>query len=214
MRRAAARSSLRAAARRLAAPRWRGPTAQATALLVVLSVGLSQAGAARADLAAESGRGPRVDIPVVPSRVAPPVLLGIPDLDLTTRLIGLRRNLDGALQVPEDPSRAGWYSQGPAPGDEGPAVIVGHVDSYRGPGVFARLRTLKQGSLIKVRRSDGTLVVFSVRAVQDYSKRDFPTDVVYRGNGGTSLRLITCGGPFDRRTGHYRENLVVFAAPV
>lgn len=175
---------------------------------------MSLVAAARADLAADRGQGPRVAAAVVDRQVAPPVTLGIPALDLTTRLIGLRKTPTGALQVPEDPQRVGWYSQGPAPGDEGPAVLVGHVDSFRGPGVFARLRQLQRGDEIRIRRADGTLARFEVRQVQEYGKRDFPTDVVYRGDGRASLRLITCGGEFDRASRTYRSNVVVFAAPV
>lgn len=195
-------------------PRRRGLVLQAVCLALVLTTDLVLVAAARADLRADLGQGAVVAVPPVAQEVSPPVRLGIPDLDLTTRLIGLRKERSGALAVPADPQRAGWYSQGPAPGDPGPAVIVGHVDSFEGPGIFARVRTLKRGALIRVRRADGSLVVFAVTQVQEYAKRDFPTDVVYRGNGRASLRLITCGGDFDRRSGRYRSNVVVFAEPV
>lgn len=196
------------------ARRWGAPVVQAIALAVVLSVDAGLVAAARADLAAERGEGPRIATAAVERQVAPPVTLGVPALDLTTRLIGLRKARDGSLQVPEDPQRVGWYSQGPAPGDAGPAVLVGHVDSYRGPGIFARLHELVPGDEIRIRRADGSLAVFEVRQVQEYAKRDFPTEVVYRGNGDASLRLITCGGEFDRASRSYRSNVVVFAAPV
>lgn len=192
--------------------RWLAPGTQALALALDLLVDLMLVSAARADLRAEVGQGPLVRVPAVPRGAAPPVTLGVPELGITTRLIGLRKDRQGALQVPEDPQRAGWYSQGAAPGDAGPAVIVGHVDSLAGPGIFARLRSLKPGAEIRVRRADGTLVVFVVRQVQEYAKRDFPTQVVYGGDGRASLRLVTCGGEFDRRSGPYRSNVVVFAA--
>ena len=192
--------------------RWAAPGAQAVVLTLVLLADLLLVAAARADLRAEAGQGPAVAVPAVQRGAAPPVTLGIPDLGITTRLIGLRKQRTGALQVPEDPQRAGWYSQGPAPGDAGPAVIVGHVDSYRGPGIFARVRALEPGAEIRVRRADGSLAVFEVRQVQEYAKRDFPTQVVYGGDGRSSLRLVTCGGEFDRRSGSYRSNVVVFAA--
>ena len=185
---------------------------QAVALAALLAVSVSTVLGARADVAADRGEGPRVVVQGVQRVVAPPVTLGIPSLDITTRLIGLRKDRSGRLQVPEDPAQAGWYSQGPAPGDDGPAVIVGHVDSYRGPGIFARIRGMKRGEQIKIRRADGSLAVFEVTQVVEYAKRDFPTDTVYRGNGDTSLRLITCGGEFDRRSKSYRSNVVVFAA--
>ena len=196
------------------ARRWGAPALQGLTLTAVLLIDVSLVSAARADLAADRGGGPRVPAAAALRQVAPPVTLGIPGLDLTTRLIGLRKSRDGTLQVPQDPQRVGWYSQGPAPGDDGPAVLVGHVDSYRGAGVFARLDELVPGDQIRIRRADGTLAVFEVRQVQEYAKRDFPTDVVYRGNGEASLRLITCGGEFDRQSRSYRSNVVVFAAPV
>lgn len=192
----------------------RGPVLQALCLALVLAADVFVVAGARADLRADEGVGTAIAVPPVAQEVSPPVRIGIPDLGLTTRLIGLRKERSGALGVPADPQRAGWYSQGPAPGDPGPAVIVGHVDSVEGPGVFARLRELERGAQIRIRRADGSLAVFRVTQTQEYAKRDFPTDVVYRGTGKASLRLITCGGEFDRRAGRYRSNVVVFAEPV
>jgi hypothetical protein len=192
--------------------RWWAPAAQAASLVLIVLVGTVRIDAARADIAADSGAGRVVAVQSVTRRAAPPVVLGIPRLGLTSRLVGLRKQRNGQLQVPADPQRAGWYSEGSAPGDPGPAVIVGHVDSYRGPGVFARLATLRKGDLVRVRRADGSPVTFEVRLVRTYSKRSFPTELVYVGDGRPSLRLITCGGAFDRRTGHYLSNTVVFAA--
>ena len=192
--------------------RWWAPTSQALAIVVVLLVGSTQVVAARADLAADSGAGPAVAVPETKRLAAPPVTLGIPRLSVTSRLVGLRKANNGTLSVPSDPERAGWYSQGAAPGDPGAAVIVGHVDSYRGPGIFARLDRLGRGDLIKVRRADGSLVTFVVQQVRDYPKRAFPTALVYGGSGRPSLRLITCGGEFDRRSRHYLSNTIVFAS--
>lgn len=195
-------------------PRRRGVLLLAVSLALVLAVDLAVVAGARADLRADLGVGAAIAVQPVAQEVSPPVRLGIPDLGLTTRLIGLRKERSGALGVPADPQRAGWYSQGPAPGDPGPAVIAGHVNSVDGPGVFANLSTVQRGAQIRIRRADGTLAVFRVTQVQKYAKRDFPTDVVYRGTGKASLRLITCGGEFDRRSGRYRSNVVVFAEPV
>lgn len=192
--------------------RWRSAAVQAVALLALFGVQGSVLAGVRADRAAELGAGPIVPVTVPERAVSLPVRLGVPALGLTTRLIGLRKDLNGRLQVPEDPQRVGWYSQGVAPGDAGPAVLVGHVDSYRGPGVFSQLKTLKKGNEIMVRRADGSLVVFVVRQVQEYAKRNFPTNVVYVGDGTPTLRLVTCGGEFDRKSKSYRSNVVVFAA--
>ena len=179
-----------------------------------------------ADLAADGGAatggrldgGPGAPQPVrveTPRMAAPPVELKIPSLKVATRLVGLRTTRAGTLGVPTDFARAGWWSQGPAPGDAAPAIIAGHVDNQSGPAVFARLDALKAGDPLAVRRADGTTATFEVRQVHRYAKRDFPTRLVYQGTPGeASLRLITCGGAFDRKSGHYRDNTVVFAALV
>ena len=192
--------------------RWWAPALQAATLAVIVLTGATHLDAAAADLAADRGAGPAVAVQAVARRVSPPVALDIPRLQVRERLIGLRKQRNGSLQVPTDPQRVGWYSEGAAPGDRGPAVLVGHVDSYRGPGVFARLATLRKGDLIHVRRADGSRITFQVRLVRTYPKRDFPTDLVYVGDGRPSLRLITCGGDFDERSGSYLSNTVVFAA--
>ena len=115
---------------------------------------------------------------------------------------------------PHDPARAGWYAAGVVPGDQGPAVIGGHVDSRNGPGVFFRLRTLRPGDLVDVTRSDGRTVRFSVIAVALYPKDRFPTEAVYGPTSGPELRLVTCGGTFDRSARSYDDNVVVDAALV
>lgn len=170
-------------------------------------------GGARADLRADRGIGPTVAVGEVASTVAPPVALGIDRLGLDTRLIGLRKGQQGELQVPENPKRVGWYSQGFAPGDDGPAVLVGHVDSYRGPGVFARLHEMVAGDTVTIRRADGSLSGWVVQRVETFAKRDFPTEDVYVGDGTPTLRLVTCGGEFDAKAKSYLSNVVVFAVP-
>lgn len=193
--------------------RWRSPAVQAVALAAILAGNVTVLAGVQADLAADRGAGHVVPVAAVQDGVSPPVRIGIPALGIHTRLIGLRKERSGALQVPEDAQQAGWYSQGFAPGDDGPAVIVGHVDSYRGPGIFHRLETMARGELISIRRADGSLAVFQVQSVESYAKRDFPTERVYRGDGEPALRLVTCGGEFDRGAGSYLSNVVVYAAP-
>ena len=195
-------------------------------LVAILAVALSVVYTARTPAAAgyspELGISAGPPIPSVPARdrsrtsyaVAPPVEIDIPAIDVRTRLVGLRKDRDGALQVPEDPQRAGWYRQGFAPGEDGPAVITGHVDSYVGPGVFARLEDMQPGQLIHVRRADGTVATFAVNAVGTFRKSEFPTERVYVGDGQPGLRLVTCGGAFDEDARSYVDNVVVFATPV
>lgn len=190
---------------------WAGVLALLLAAALLLAHAVVVGRERSADLAADLGAGPVVDVPAVERDAAPPVALEIPALGLDTRLAGLHTDAGGALQVDEDASRAGWYVDGPAPGDLGPAVLAGHLDSRAGPGVFAGLDRLHLGDRIGVRRADGTHVVFVVREVTTYVKRDFPTARVYVGNGTATLRVITCGGAFDPRTGRYRSNTVVYA---
>ena len=195
-------------------PRWGAwvavaALAAAATLLLVLH-GL-QRSARAADLSADLGAGPVVAVPAVARTSSPPVALEVPDLGLDTRLAGTRTGGDGTLQVPADASRAAWYVDGPAPGDLGPAVLVGHLDSREGPGVFRGLTGLDPGDRLTVRRADGTDAEFAVAEVRTYAKRDFPTERIYAGDGRASLRIITCGGAFDAETGRYRSNTVVFA---
>ncbi len=143
--------------------------------------------------------------------VARPVSLTIPLIGVQTNLIRLGLQANGALQVPSTTSVAGWYTGSPRPGSIGSAIIVGHIDSYKGPGVFYRLDELKSGDKVYVKRSDGTMVLFKVTGVQTYLKNQFPTQTVYGPTPDAELRLITCGGTFDSTTGHYLSNIVVYA---
>jgi LPXTG-site transpeptidase (sortase) family protein len=159
--------------------------------------------------------GPIVAPPqsAAPRPVAAPVSLTIPLIGVSTKLITLGLASDGSLQVPplSDTAVAGWYTGSPRPGAIGSAIIVGHVDTVHGPAVFDRLGQLRKGDQVYVRRADGTLVKFLVTAVQTYPKDQFPTQTVYGPTPDAELRLITCGGTFDRATGHYVSNIVVYA---
>ena len=156
--------------------------------------------------AAASGNG------AVPVR---PVAVSIPALKVAGPLEDLVADpASGELAAPADPARAGWYAAGVVPGDQGPAVIGGHVDSRSGPGVFFRLRNLRPGDVVDVTRSDGRTVRFSVIGVALYPKDKFPTEAVYGPTAGPELRLVTCGGTFDRSARSYDDNVVVDAALV
>jgi sortase (surface protein transpeptidase) len=139
-----------------------------------------------------------------------PVRLDIPSIHVTSSLERLGRAADGTVEVPRW-GVAGWYALGPRPGDPGSAVILGHVDSTRGPAVFYRLRELRPGDEITITRADGSPVRFVVQRTAQYDKRRFPTDEVYYPTLAPALRLVTCGGQFDFTTGHYRSNIIVFA---
>jgi hypothetical protein len=140
-----------------------------------------------------------------------PAFISIGSIGTTTSLIELGRNTDGSLEVPEDFGIAGWWRYGPRPGDPGPAVITGHLDSVRGPGVFAKLGRVKPGDDVVVTRRDGVQVRFIVTRIDRYPKRAFPTRNVYGPTDASELRVITCGGNFDRQERSYDDNIVVFA---
>lgn len=143
---------------------------------------------------------------------SPATGLVIPYLSVDAPVVPLRLGSGRRMSAPpdDDPKRVGWYADGPAPGEQGTAVAVGHLDTMTGPAVFAGLGVLKPGRLIEARRADGRTAVYTVDAVKTYEKAHFPDREVYGARGRPELRLITCGGSFDHRTG-YSGNTVVFA---
>ena len=148
-----------------------------------------------------------------PLRPSPPVRVEIPAIGVSSRLIRLGLHADGTMEVPRDYDLAGWFTGGAMPGEDGPAVISGHVDSKSGPAVFYRLRDLRRGDAVRVRRADGRWLAFEVTGSARYAKAEFPTEAVFGPVTGPVLRLITCGGAFDRSSGHYLDNVVVTATP-
>jgi sortase (surface protein transpeptidase) len=144
---------------------------------------------------------------------APPARLTIPSIGVESELEHLAVRTDGTLAAPDDFGRVGWFSEGPAPGERGPAVIVGHVDSRDGPAVFDRLTELGPGDLVEVTRTDGTVERFAVTDTYEATKDAFPSEAVYGPTAGPTLRLITCTGAFDRAARHYVSNLIVYADP-
>jgi hypothetical protein len=141
-----------------------------------------------------------------------PVRLEIPTIQVASSLDRLGRAPDGTVQEPSRWDVAGWYALGPRPGDPGSAVILGHVDSKRGPAVFYRLRELRPGDRVEVVRAGGSRIAFTVERVEQYDKRRFPTAEVYYPTLEPMLRLVTCGGAFNYATRHYTDNVIVFAS--
>lgn len=153
--------------------------------------------------------------PVAPVAVrSAPVELRIPAIGLTVPLSTLGLNADRTVEVPTDFQRPGWFRLGPAPGQTGSAVILGHVDSYQGPAVFFRLLALKNGDAIEVALADGVVTHFQVTEVATYPKTAFPAQRVYGSHGSSALQLVTCGGEFDRVARSYRSNVVVYTSLV
>ena len=159
---------------------------------------------------------PTSAVPVVaepgPRRsAAPPVRVRVPAIGVDSELLRLGTDAAGALVPPEDHDLAGWFAAGAVPGDVGPAVVAGHVDSVDGPAVFARIDELAPGDVVLVDRADGTTAVFTVTGLGRYPKTDFPTEAVYGPTPRAELRLVTCGGEFDRSARSYLDNVVVTA---
>lgn len=145
--------------------------------------------------------------PSVPERVR------IPALRVDAPLTPLALEPNGSLAAPPDNVRnlAGWYKDGTSPGAKGTAVIAGHVDNQQGPAVFYGLGSLKKGNTVRVVRTDGVTAVFTIDAIEVYTAKDFPDRKVYGAAPRPELRLITCGGGFDKKHQHYLGNVVVYA---
>jgi len=198
----------------------------ATGCLVVLllaATGACGQGGGEAPLATASPTQVQVPpSPAVPSTpsgppalaASVPVRIEIPTIAVDSDLMALGLQDDGTLEVPPDGFPAGWFTGAPTPGEVGPAVIVGHIDWVTGPAVFYELASLQVGDEIRVSRADGSVVTFRTTQVEQYPKDAFPTDLVYGDIDYAGLRLISCGGAFNRVTGHYEDNVVAFAARV
>jgi len=143
-----------------------------------------------------------------------PTTLSIPAIGVSVSVSALGLNADGTVQVPTDFQQPGWYKLGPSPGQVGSAVILGHVDSYRGPAVFFQLRSLKAGDPVDVTLADGATAHFVVSTVAMYPKVQFPAQQVYGSHGDSELQLVTCGGVFDSHTGSYVSNIVAYSTLV
>ncbi len=145
-----------------------------------------------------------------------PVRLEIDSIDVNSKIMNLGLADDRTIEVPpfSKADRAGWYDRSPTPGEDGPSIVVGHIDAPSGPAVFYRLAELDRGDRIRIHRSDGSTAVFAVRTVETVSKDHFPTRKVYGNLDYPGLRLITCGGVYDRSAGGYQSNTIAYAALV
>jgi sortase (surface protein transpeptidase) len=150
-----------------------------------------------------------------PAPVTEPAEITIPAIGAHSTLVGLGLNDDGTVEVPpvSTPLQAGWFAGGPRPGEPGPAVILGHVNGGGQAGIFARLHELKAGDEVLIGETDGGTARFVVRQVNQVAKSQFPVDAVFGDTAGPELRLITCGGSFDKAAHSYRDNVIVYAAP-
>jgi hypothetical protein len=178
---------------------------------VALVTTTASTAAATPSAGAPSRRPPLILSPSIPTAIE------IPAVRVRSALLQLDLAGDGSLAVPPPGvhyDQAGWYVHSPTPGALGPSVIVGHVDSQRGPSVFFRLGDVRPGDAVRVSRADGSVAVFAVDDVHRYHKTQFPTRLVYGNTDHAALRLVSCGGPFDRATGRYLDNVIVTASLV
>ncbi|HEY2603000.1 MAG TPA: class F sortase [Thermoleophilaceae bacterium] len=204
--------------RRLAAPLFVGTT---VGTLVGLTVAIVAGGSASLPPEPALAR-PLPDaaltsserVGVVDRQAAAPRRIAIRAIGVSAPMVPLGLNPDRTMQVPGNTVDAGWFRPGPEPGERGAAVIAGHVDSKTGPAVFSRLGELRRGDLIRIRRADGSAVNFRVQGLERWPKVDFPAGKVFEHTRGATLRLITCSGSFDRASGHYIDNTIVYAARV
>ncbi|CAM5659974.1 hypothetical protein GCM10010230_44510 [Streptomyces narbonensis] len=157
-------------------------------------------------------RPPRPAPPPAPLARSRPTTLAVPAITIEAPVIDLGLDRAGRLDTPpvDNPRVAGWYAKGATPGERGTAVVVGHRDTRSGPAVFLNLDSLSPGNTVRVARADGRVAVFTVDRVRTYAKDDFPDKEVYGATGRPELRLLTCGGAFDKSKG-YESNIVVFA---
>ncbi|KUL36327.1 peptidase C60 [Streptomyces sp. NRRL F-4489] len=153
---------------------------------------------------------PRTDLALPRSA---PKRLTIPEIAVDAPFTQLTLAPTGQLNPPPagDTNLVGWFKDGAAPGERGAAIVAGHVDTKTGPAVFLQLETLKPGSTVEITREDGIVATFKIDSVETFSKANFPNDRVYSDTPDAQLRLITCGGAYDRKAKDYVANVVAFA---
>nr|WP_244316040.1 class F sortase [Streptomyces albidochromogenes] len=144
---------------------------------------------------------------------SPPARVAVPRISIEAPVVGMGLDPRGTLATPpvDDPALVGWYQDGPSPGEAGTSLLVGHRDTRTGPAIFLNLNVLNPGDVVEVVRADNRVAQFTVDAVKTYKKEAFPDAEVYGNKAGRpELRVITCGGTFDKKKG-YASNVVVFA---
>ncbi|NRQ30483.1 class F sortase [Nonomuraea sp. NN258] len=148
-----------------------------------------------------------------PMKAARPTAVYIPSIGVSAPLMELGLDAAGAIENPPlgSPNLAGWYRYGPVPGQRGAAVITGHLDTRTGPAVFAALKNVKRGDQIQVLRADRSVAIFVVDRIEHTPKRSFPAKKVYAKLSYPGLRLVTCGGVFDKQAHSYKDNTIVYA---
>ncbi|MCX4825542.1 class F sortase [Streptomyces sp. NBC_01142] len=184
-------------------------------ILIYNSIGAPAEGIPQARPVAAAPVPSRVVTPA-PDLVLPrsaPKRIAITDIAVDAPFTALSIGASGELNAPppDDKNLVGWFRGGATPGERGTSIVAGHVDTKTGPAVFLQLSELKPGSKVYIAREDGTIARFEVDSVETFSKAHFPNDRVYADTPSPQLRLITCGGNYDRKAKDYEDNVVVFA---
>ncbi|WP_438490085.1 class F sortase [Streptomyces sp. S186] len=200
---------------RPSAPPRLGRLAAAGSLALALSGGLAACSSGdqpAPDVKVANSAAPGPDRAGTPMKPSKPTRLQIPSAGVDAGPV-LPLNVDstGELGVPpvDKADQAGWYAGGVTPGEKGPAVLVAHYDTAKGPALMKNIKNVKVGDTIKVGRADGTTATFKIREIQQVDKKKFPTGKVYGDTGGPELRLLTCGGPIVN--GHRADNIILYA---
>lgn len=190
---------------------WAAAVALALTGLVLAGCGLFDRSGPPGPSRAGTGTATPITMPPLPHSVPQRLRIGAIGVDAPIVPVGL--DAEGRLETPplDQPNLIGWFQGGPSPGELGPAVLEGHVDSTSGPSVFYRLGRLPRDAKIEVIRQDGSRVIFQADAIEQVGKNAFPTQKVYGALNYPALRLITCGGRFNRATGHYEDNIISYA---
>jgi hypothetical protein len=162
--------------------------------------------------------GPVLSAPIVggpvqaipPLAPSPPTEIRIDKLNATSNLVALGLNPDRTIAVPpvSQPQQASWYKLGPTPGAAGPAIILGHINGGGKDGIFAHLSDLRPGDQVQVKRADGKTAVFTITKLEQFPKNQFPTQVIYGDTSDAQVRLITCGGAFNKAAKSYVDNII------
>lgn len=152
---------------------------------------------------------------VSPLPSSPPTRLEVPSIGVDdASLLPLGLQPDRTVEVPPvtNPMEAGWFKYGATPGAVGPGVLLGHINGSGKKGVFYDLDKVQPGQQVLVTRQDGKKAVFTITAIRSFEKTAFPTQLVYGKTPDSQIRLITCGGVFDRQARSYLSNIIVFAS--
>jgi sortase (surface protein transpeptidase) len=191
----------------------KGPEQKSGISMTNISIGLIVVLVGLALVVGMNSSGPSGFGSPAPLAASAPTRVTVPSISAESSLVPTGLKQDGSLEVPpvSEPMQASWFDQSPTPGEVGPSVVLGHVNGGGQPGIFANLKDVVAGSQVFIDRTDGQRAVFEVSRVDTIPKDSFPTDAVYNDTANPQLRLITCGGDYDRSARSYLSNVIVYA---